>query len=151
MPGHAPVPRPATRRPPKVPDADLLRVYCGDAARFQPTAGRAYGTGSSPTHGHVRGTADDVAAEHDEPDLRALRERIGHWLGASSRRLDSLQFAGAGAGRRCMFRLMEGRLLLKRCSIFRADGRVRADMAVVVENGRITRIAQDDRTTPRGS
>ncbi|MGA9524510.1 MAG: amidohydrolase family protein [Myxococcaceae bacterium] len=38
---------------------------------------------------------------------------------------------------------MEGRLLLKRCSIFRADGRVRDDMAVVVENGRITRIAQD--------
>jgi 5-methylthioadenosine/S-adenosylhomocysteine deaminase len=38
---------------------------------------------------------------------------------------------------------MEGRLLLKRCSIFRADGRVRADMAVVVEDGRITRIAPD--------
>ncbi len=38
---------------------------------------------------------------------------------------------------------MEGRLLLKRCSIFRADGRVRADMAVVVEEGRITRIAPD--------
>ncbi len=38
---------------------------------------------------------------------------------------------------------MEGRLLLKRCSIFRADGRVRPDMAVVVEDGRISRIAPD--------
>lgn len=38
---------------------------------------------------------------------------------------------------------MEGRLLLKNCSIFRADGRIRTQMAVVVEGGLITRIAPD--------
>ena len=38
---------------------------------------------------------------------------------------------------------MEGRLLLKNCAVFRADGRVRAGMAVVVEEGRIRRVAPD--------
>jgi 5-methylthioadenosine/S-adenosylhomocysteine deaminase len=41
---------------------------------------------------------------------------------------------------------MEGRLLLKDCSIFRADGRVRGGMAVVVEQGRITRVSADAST-----
>jgi cytosine/adenosine deaminase-related metal-dependent hydrolase len=36
---------------------------------------------------------------------------------------------------------MEGRLLLKDCSIFRADGRVRAGMAVLIEGSRISRVA----------
>ena len=38
---------------------------------------------------------------------------------------------------------MEGRLLFKNCSIFRADGRVREGMAVVVEGNRITKVAGD--------
>lgn len=38
---------------------------------------------------------------------------------------------------------MEGRLVLKNCSIFRADGRGRAGMAVVIEDGLIRRVAAD--------
>ncbi|XXF80290.1 amidohydrolase family protein [Myxococcaceae bacterium GXIMD 01537] len=38
---------------------------------------------------------------------------------------------------------MEGRLLLKNCAVFRADGRVRSGMAVVVEEGLIRRVAPD--------
>ncbi|HYX92194.1 MAG TPA: amidohydrolase family protein [Myxococcaceae bacterium] len=38
---------------------------------------------------------------------------------------------------------MEGRLVLKKCSIFRADGRIRNDMAVVVEGGLVTQVAPD--------
>ncbi|MBU8899779.1 amidohydrolase family protein [Corallococcus sp. M34] len=38
---------------------------------------------------------------------------------------------------------MEGRLLLKNCAVFRADGRVRTGMAVVVEGGLIRRVAPD--------
>jgi cytosine/adenosine deaminase-related metal-dependent hydrolase len=38
---------------------------------------------------------------------------------------------------------MEGRLLLKNCAVFRADGRVRAGMAVVVEGSTIRRVAPD--------
>ena len=38
---------------------------------------------------------------------------------------------------------MEGRLLLKNCAVFRADGRVRHGMAVVVEEGIIRRVALD--------
>ncbi|MBX5483256.1 MAG: amidohydrolase family protein [Myxococcaceae bacterium] len=38
---------------------------------------------------------------------------------------------------------MEGRLLLKNCSIFRADGRIRDGLAVVVEDGRVQRVAED--------
>lgn len=38
---------------------------------------------------------------------------------------------------------MEGRLLLKECSLFRADGRVRSGMAVLIEGRTITRIAED--------
>ncbi|WP_224365526.1 amidohydrolase family protein [Hyalangium versicolor] len=36
---------------------------------------------------------------------------------------------------------MEGRLLLKNCAIFRADGRVRSGMALVVQDGFIRRVA----------
>ncbi len=39
---------------------------------------------------------------------------------------------------------MEGRLVLKDCSIFRADGRVRGSMAVVVEGERICRVLPND-------
>jgi 5-methylthioadenosine/S-adenosylhomocysteine deaminase len=39
---------------------------------------------------------------------------------------------------------MEGRLLLKGCSIFRADGRVRNRMAVVIDGGRIASVSDDD-------
>src|SRR4051794_40606897 len=39
---------------------------------------------------------------------------------------------------------MEGRLVLKNCSIFRADGRGRVGMAIVVEGGLIRRVAPDD-------
>ncbi len=39
---------------------------------------------------------------------------------------------------------MEGRLVLKNCSIFRADGRGRAGMAVVVEGGLIRQVAPDE-------
>jgi cytosine/adenosine deaminase-related metal-dependent hydrolase len=39
---------------------------------------------------------------------------------------------------------MEGRLLLKDCSVFRVDGRIRDHMAVVVEAGRITRVSPDE-------
>src|SRR5687767_1400119 len=42
---------------------------------------------------------------------------------------------------------MEGRLLLKNCSIFRADGRVRDRMAVVIDGGKIASVSDDD-TTP---
>jgi 5-methylthioadenosine/S-adenosylhomocysteine deaminase len=38
---------------------------------------------------------------------------------------------------------MEGRLLLKNCAVFRADGRVRNGMAVVVEGNTIRRVAPD--------
>lgn len=38
---------------------------------------------------------------------------------------------------------MEGRLLLKNCSVFRADGRVRTGMALVVQDGLIRRVAPD--------
>lgn len=38
---------------------------------------------------------------------------------------------------------MEGRLLLKNCAVFRADGRVRHGMAVVVEGHTIRRVAPD--------
>ncbi len=38
---------------------------------------------------------------------------------------------------------MEGRLLLKNCAVFRADGRVRTGMAVVVEDNTIRRVAPD--------
>ncbi|MHB8878924.1 MAG: amidohydrolase family protein [Myxococcaceae bacterium] len=38
---------------------------------------------------------------------------------------------------------MEGRLLLKDCSVFRADGRIRDRMAVLIEAGRICRVAPD--------
>ncbi len=38
---------------------------------------------------------------------------------------------------------MEGRLVLKDCSIFRPGGRVRAGMAVVVEEDRVVRVAPD--------
>jgi len=38
---------------------------------------------------------------------------------------------------------MEGRLLLKNCAVFRADGRVRTGMALVVQDGVIHRIAPD--------
>jgi len=38
---------------------------------------------------------------------------------------------------------MEGRLLLKNCSIFRADGRIREGMAVLIEEGRIAQVAPD--------
>ena len=40
-------------------------------------------------------------------------------------------------------RAMEGRLLLKNCSIYRADGRIRTEMVVVVEGGLVTRVAPD--------
>lgn len=39
---------------------------------------------------------------------------------------------------------MEGRLVLKNCSIFRADGRGRSGMAIVVEEGLIRRVAPDE-------
>ncbi len=39
---------------------------------------------------------------------------------------------------------MEGRLLLKDCSLFRADGRVRAGMSVLIEGRTITAVAPDD-------
>lgn len=38
---------------------------------------------------------------------------------------------------------MEGRLLLKNCAVFRADGRVRTGMALVVQDGIIRRVAPD--------
>jgi len=38
---------------------------------------------------------------------------------------------------------MEGRLLLKNCAVFRADGRVRNGMAVVMEGNTIRRVAPD--------
>ncbi|MFL5319477.1 MAG: amidohydrolase family protein [Myxococcaceae bacterium] len=38
---------------------------------------------------------------------------------------------------------MEGRLLLKNCSVFRSDGRIKDRMAVLVEGGRITRVVDD--------
>jgi cytosine/adenosine deaminase-related metal-dependent hydrolase len=38
---------------------------------------------------------------------------------------------------------MEGRLLLKNCAVFRADGRVRTGMALVVQDGLIRRVALD--------
>ncbi|MDY7230571.1 amidohydrolase family protein [Hyalangium rubrum] len=38
---------------------------------------------------------------------------------------------------------MEGRLLLKNCAVFRADGRVRTGMALVVQEGLIRRVAPD--------
>jgi 5-methylthioadenosine/S-adenosylhomocysteine deaminase len=41
-------------------------------------------------------------------------------------------------------RRMEGRLVLKDCSIFRGDGRVRTGMAVVIEGDRITRVVPDE-------
>lgn len=38
---------------------------------------------------------------------------------------------------------MEGRLVLKNCSVFRSDGRFRSGMAVLIERGKITKIALD--------
>ncbi|MBK7860592.1 MAG: amidohydrolase family protein [Archangiaceae bacterium] len=38
---------------------------------------------------------------------------------------------------------MEGRLLLKGCSVFRADGRIRSGVSVLVEGSRITKVAPD--------
>lgn len=38
---------------------------------------------------------------------------------------------------------MEGRLLLKDCSLFRADGRVRTGMSVLIEGGAISQVAED--------
>src|SRR5512140_2941439 len=38
---------------------------------------------------------------------------------------------------------MEGRLLFKNCAVFRADGRVRTGMALVVQDGLIHRVAPD--------
>lgn len=38
---------------------------------------------------------------------------------------------------------MEGRLLLKNCSIFRSDGRVRDRQAVLVENGKVSKVDDD--------
>ena len=38
---------------------------------------------------------------------------------------------------------MEGRLLLKGCSVFRADGRIRSGMSVLVEGSRIAKVAPD--------
>ncbi len=38
---------------------------------------------------------------------------------------------------------MEGRLLLKDCSLFRADGRVRSGMAILIEGRTISKIAED--------
>lgn len=38
---------------------------------------------------------------------------------------------------------MEGRLLLKNCSLFRSDGRVRAGVAVLIEDGLIAKVADD--------
>ncbi|MBL8952623.1 MAG: amidohydrolase family protein [Myxococcaceae bacterium] len=39
---------------------------------------------------------------------------------------------------------MEGRLLLKGCSVFRADGRIRSGMSVLVEGSRISKVAPDE-------
>ncbi|ADO73647.1 amidohydrolase family protein [Stigmatella aurantiaca] len=39
---------------------------------------------------------------------------------------------------------MEGRLVLKNCAVFRADGRVRTGMALLVEEGRIRRVAPNE-------
>ncbi len=44
---------------------------------------------------------------------------------------------------------MEGRLLLKDCSIFRADGRVRHHMAVLVEGATIAAVAPDEELPAR--
>lgn len=38
---------------------------------------------------------------------------------------------------------MDGRLVLKDCSLFRPDGRVRTGMAVVIDGGKVTRVAAD--------
>ncbi len=38
---------------------------------------------------------------------------------------------------------MEGRLLLKGCSVFRADGRIRSGMSVLIEGSRIAKVAPD--------
>ncbi len=43
---------------------------------------------------------------------------------------------------------MEGRLVLKDCSLFRTDGRVRGHMAVVIEGRTITRVAPDEEVVP---
>lgn len=39
---------------------------------------------------------------------------------------------------------MEGRLVLKNCSVFRADGRIRERMAVLVEDGLISKVVPDE-------
>jgi cytosine/adenosine deaminase-related metal-dependent hydrolase len=39
--------------------------------------------------------------------------------------------------------LMEGRLVLKNCTLFRLDGRIQRGMAAVIENGKIAKIADD--------
>lgn len=44
---------------------------------------------------------------------------------------------------------MEGRLLLKNCSIFRSDGRVRDRMAVLIENGKVSKIDDDEKLPVR--
>src|SRR6516162_8796349 len=38
---------------------------------------------------------------------------------------------------------MEGRLVLKNCSVFRSDGRFRSGMAVLIERGKISKVALD--------
>ncbi len=44
---------------------------------------------------------------------------------------------------------MEGRLVLKNCSLFRADGRVRSGMSVLVEGAHIVSVAADEAVTVR--
>lgn len=44
---------------------------------------------------------------------------------------------------------MEGRLILKNCSLFRADGRVRSGMTILVEGRLITAVGPDDTTPTR--
>ncbi|MBL8921600.1 MAG: amidohydrolase family protein [Myxococcaceae bacterium] len=44
---------------------------------------------------------------------------------------------------------MDGRLLLKDCSLFRADGRVRTGMSVLIEGGAISQVSDDAALPPR--
>lgn len=44
---------------------------------------------------------------------------------------------------------MEGRLLLKNCALFRSDGRVRAGVAMLIEDGVIAKVAADDELPAR--
>ena len=43
-----------------------------------------------------------------------------------------------------ILRPMDGRLVLKNCSVFCPDGRVRSAMAVLIEGGKISKVAPDD-------